>query len=158
MPVNEIDKERINQSLNIYDRFSASLLVNESASQFITSSLESIFMCHSLTSLSIRTPAAWKHLTINCQQKGVIEATGNLQTETKQEQFGQQLHDVIILGLKQWRQHWHSAQNGAGSITDLILDEDWINLFSTLHQEAFPHMFLFSPLNIKKPTLLVWSI
>lgn len=44
LPVNERDKERINQSLNIYDRSSASLLVNESASQFITSSLDHLYV------------------------------------------------------------------------------------------------------------------
>ena len=44
MPVNEIDKERINQSVNIHFRSSASLLVNESATQFITSSLDHLYV------------------------------------------------------------------------------------------------------------------
>ena len=44
LPVNQTDKEIVSQSLNIYVRSSASLLVNESASQFITSSPDHLYV------------------------------------------------------------------------------------------------------------------
>ena len=44
LSVNQTDKEIVSQSLNIYVRSSASFLVNESASQFITTSPDHIYV------------------------------------------------------------------------------------------------------------------
>lgn len=141
-----------------YVRSAASLLVNESASQFITSSPDHLYVPQPYQFVHLH-PSHRKTLdhqlsTEGCDQ-GHRQSTNRNKTRTI---FGKQLDDVTLLRLKQWREHWHSAQKGVGSIPDLILDKGWINLFSTLHQEAFPHMLLFSPFNIKKPTLSVWSI